>query len=47
MNERIGGVMVSVLALSVVDREFEPLSGQTKDNKHYIYYVIAKHIRKY
>jgi hypothetical protein len=29
MNERIGGVMVSVLALSVVDREFEPLSENT------------------
>ena len=28
---RIGGVMVSVLASSVVDRGFEPRSGQTKD----------------
>ena len=27
----IGGVMVSVLATSVVDREFKPRSGQTKD----------------
>ena len=27
----IGGVMVSVLAWSAVDREFEPKSGQTKD----------------
>ena len=27
----IGGVMVSVLASSVVDRGFEPRSGQTKD----------------
>ena len=27
----IGGVMVSVLASSAVDRGFEPLSGQTKD----------------
>ena len=28
---RIGGVMVGVLASSVVDRGFEPRSGQTKD----------------
>ena len=28
-GNRIGGVMVSVLALSAVDREFEPRSGQT------------------
>jgi hypothetical protein len=28
---RIGGVMVVVLASSVVDRGFEPQSGQTKD----------------
>jgi hypothetical protein len=27
----ISGVMVSVLALSVVDRGFEPRSGQAKD----------------
>jgi hypothetical protein len=30
---RIGGVMVSGLASSAVDREFEPRSGQTKDYK--------------
>jgi hypothetical protein len=30
---RINGVMVSVLAVSVVDRGFEPWSGQTKDYK--------------
>ena len=30
---RIGGVMVSVLASSAVDREFEFRSGQTKDYK--------------
>ena len=30
---RIGGVMVIVLASSAVDREFEPRSGQTKDYK--------------
>ena len=28
---RIGGVMVSMLASSMVDRGFEPRSGQTKD----------------
>ena len=28
---RIGGVMISVLAYSVVDRGFEPGSGQIKD----------------
>ena len=28
---RIGDVMVSVLAASSVDREFEPRSGKTKD----------------
>jgi hypothetical protein len=30
-QNRIGGVMVSVLTSSVVDRGFEPRSGQTKD----------------
>jgi hypothetical protein len=30
---RIGGVMVSVLALRDVDRGFEPRSGDTKDYK--------------
>jgi hypothetical protein len=30
-QNRIGGVMVSVLASSAVDRGFEPQSGQTKD----------------
>jgi hypothetical protein len=30
-QNRIGGVMVSMLASSVVDRGFEPRSGQTKD----------------
>ena len=33
MTNHIGGVMVSVLASSVVDRGFEPCSGQTKDFK--------------
>jgi hypothetical protein len=31
VDNRIGGVMVSVLASSAVDRELEPQSGQTKD----------------
>jgi hypothetical protein len=30
-KHRIGGVMVSVLASSAVDRGFEPWSSQTKD----------------
>ena len=32
---RIGGVMVSVLASSVVDRGVEPRSGHTKDYRNY------------
>jgi hypothetical protein len=32
---RIGGVMVSVLALCVVDRGFKPRSGQTKERVRY------------
>ena len=39
----IGGVMVSMLALSAVDRGLEPLSGQTKDNKIGICCFSAKH----
>jgi len=31
--DSISGIMVSMLTLSVVDREFEPLSGKTKDHK--------------
>ena len=30
-DNRIGGVMVSVLAWSAIDRGFEPLLGQAKD----------------
>jgi hypothetical protein len=30
---RVGGVMVSVLASSAVDLGFDPWSGQTKDYK--------------
>jgi hypothetical protein len=36
-RNRIGGVMVSVLASRVVDRGFEPRSVQTKDYKIGIY----------
>ena len=32
-KHRIGGVMVSVLVSSAIDRGFEPRSGQTKDYK--------------
>ena len=40
---RIGGVMISVLASSAVDRGFEPPSGQTKDYKIGLYCFSAKH----
>jgi hypothetical protein len=40
---RIGGVMISVLASSTVDRGFEPRSGQTKDYKIGICCFSAKH----
>jgi hypothetical protein len=39
----IGGVMVSVLAFSVVDRGFEHRSGQTKDYKLGICCLFTKH----
>ena len=42
-KNRIGGVMVSVLASSAVDRGFEPRSGQTKDYKIGMYCSSAKH----
>ena len=32
-QNRIGGVIISVLASSAVDRGFEPRSGQSKDYK--------------
>jgi hypothetical protein len=41
---RIGGVMISGLTLSVVDCGFEPPLGQTKDYKIGICYFYAKHI---
>ena len=40
---RISGVMVSLLASSVVDCGFEPRLGQTKDYKIGIYCFSAKH----
>ena len=39
----IGGVMVSMLASSAVDREFESRSGQTKDYEIGICCFSAKH----
>jgi hypothetical protein len=39
----IGGVMVSVLAVSAVDRGFEPRSGQTKDYETGMCCYFAKH----
>jgi hypothetical protein len=41
---RIGGVMVSVLASSVVDQGFEPRAGQTKDYKISMCCFSAKHV---
>jgi hypothetical protein len=41
---RIGGVMDSVLVSSVVDRGFEPRSGQTKDYKIGICCFSTKHV---
>ena len=42
--DRIGGVMVSVLASSTVDCGFEPRSGQTKEYKIGMCCFSAKHI---
>ena len=42
-KHRIGGVMVSVLALGAVDRGFEPRSVQTKDYKIDMCCFSAKH----
>jgi hypothetical protein len=40
---RMGGVMISMLVSSVVDRGFEPRSGQTKDYKICIWCFSAKY----
>ena len=42
-QNRIGGVMVNVLASSTVYRGFEPRSGQTKDYKIGMCCFSAKH----
>ena len=42
-EDSIGGVMVSVLASSAVDRGFDPRYGQTKDYKIGICCFSAKH----
>ena len=39
----MGGVMVNVLALSEIDRGFDPRVGQTKDNKIDICCFSAQH----
>ena len=43
LENRIGGVMVSVLALSAVNCGFELQTGQTKDYKIGIWCFSAKH----
>ena len=43
ISNRIGGVMVSLLASNVVDRGFEPRPGQTKDYTIGKYCFSAKH----
>ena len=42
-QNRIGGIIISVLASSAVDRGFEPRSGQTKDYKIGICWFSTKH----
>ena len=42
---RIGDVIDTVFASSVIGRGFEPLSGQTKDYKIGICFFFAKHAR--
>ena len=42
-ENRVGGVMLSVLASCAVDRGFEPRSGQTKDYKIGICCFSTKH----
>ena len=41
---RIGGIMVSVVASSAIDRGFEPQSGLTKDFEIGICCFSAKHV---
>ena len=42
LRARMGGVMVSVLVSSAVDRGFEPRSGQTNNYKIVIFCFSAK-----
>jgi predicted oxidoreductase len=42
-KKRIGGVMISVLASSAVDRGFESLSSQTKDYEIGMCLFFVKH----
>jgi len=42
-HNRIGGIMIGVLASSGVDHGFEPRSGQTKDYEIGICCFSAKH----
>ena len=44
MENYIGGVIVSVLASSSVDRKFKPWSGQSKDYKIGICCFSTKHV---
>ena len=44
VENRIGGVMVNVFVASVMNRGFEPRSGQTKDYKIDICCFSTKHI---
>ena len=39
LNNPINGIMVSMFALSVVDRVFEPWSGQNKDWNWYLLHL--------
>ena len=43
-TNRIGVLMVSVLASSAVDRGFEPRSGQTKDFTIGIYVLLLRKV---
>ena len=43
LGNRVGGVLVSVLAASAIDRGFDPWSGQTKDQLIGICCFSAKH----
>jgi hypothetical protein len=44
LHNRIGGIIVSMLTSSAVDRGFEPRSGQTKDYEIGICCFSAKHV---